>query len=107
MTVTEPGLTTIGYVKSEATACVVTYRDFPISADAVWNVLMFYEDITIRPPFLLSWFLPMPLSNRGCKAIIGNIVHCRYTGGYLRKRITNIIPHRTYAFDVTEQHLAL
>lgn len=75
--------------------------------DVVWDALMFFEDATKRPPLLLRWCLPTPLSTHGSKFEVGNTVHCRYTGGYLCKRITNIVDSCTYAFEVTEQRLAL
>jgi hypothetical protein len=93
--------------RKRSTASIVTYQDFSLSAAAVWNVLMFYEEITETPPWLLSWFLPVPLSTSGRKSEVGNILYCRYNDGYLCKLITNIVDERSYAFDITEQHLSL
>jgi hypothetical protein len=88
-------------------ASIVTYQDFLLPAAAVWSALMLYEEITERPPWLLRWLLPVPLSTCGRKFEVGNTLYCRYSGGYLCKLITNIVDERSYAFHVTEQHLSL
>ena len=37
-------------------------------ADAVWDALMFYEEIAEDRPFLLRRFLPTPIGSQGCKS---------------------------------------
>jgi hypothetical protein len=37
-----------------------------------------YEEITERPPFLLSCFLPVPIRTDGCKYEVGGEVKCQY-----------------------------
>lgn len=68
---------------------------------------MFYEEIAQDRPFLLRRFLPTPIGSQGCKSTIGGEVECQYVGGYLVKRLTHIIPERSYAFEVIQQNLAL
>jgi hypothetical protein len=88
-------------------ASVTTCHDFFAAADAVWDALMFYEEIAEDRPFLLRRFLPTPIGTRGCKSQIGSDVKCRYVGGHLLKRVTHIVQGRNYTFEIVEQNLAL
>jgi hypothetical protein len=88
-------------------ASVTTCQDFFAPADAVWDALMFYEDIAEDRPFLLRRFLPIPIGTQGCKSAVGGDVKCRYEGGHLVKRVTRIIRGHNYAFEIVEQNLAL
>jgi hypothetical protein len=89
------------------TASVTTCQDFFTAADAVWDALMFYEEITEGRPFLLRRFLPTPIGTQGCKSEVGTDVKCRYVGGHLVKRVIRIVPPHNYAFQIVEQNLAL
>jgi hypothetical protein len=89
------------------TASITTYHDFFAAADAVWDALMFYEEIAEDRPFLLRHFLPSPIGTEGCKSEVGGDVKCRYVGGHLLKRVTRIVRRQNYAFEVVEQNLAL
>ena len=88
-------------------ASVTTYHNFFAAADAVWDALMFYEEIAEDRPFLLRRFLPTPIGSQGCKSEVGSDVKCRYVGGHLLKRATRIVRRQNYAFEVVEQNLAL
>src|SRR5512133_589493 len=44
---------------------VVTGTRFPGSIEAVWEKLMFYEQIERRPPWLLRLLLPIPVRTEG------------------------------------------
>jgi hypothetical protein len=88
-------------------ASVTTYQDFFAAADAVWDALMFYEEIAEDRPFLLRHFLPSPIGTEGCKSEVGSDLKCRYVGGHLLKRVTRIVRGQNYAFEVVEQNLAL
>jgi hypothetical protein len=88
-------------------ASVTTCQDFLAAADAVWEALMFYEEIAEDRPFLLRHFLPVPIGTQGCKSEVGSDVRCQYVGGYLLKRVTHIVRGVSYAFEIAEQHLAL
>ncbi|MGZ5536966.1 MAG: SRPBCC family protein [Chthoniobacterales bacterium] len=98
--------TSAAHAKQES-ASVVTCQDFPAPAEAVWDALMFYEEVAKCPPFFLRWILPIPLATEGCKFEVGSEVKCRYVGGHLLKRVTAIVGARSYAFDIVEQNLAL
>jgi hypothetical protein len=86
---------------------ITTSQDFFAPADAVWNALMFYEEVAAERPFLLRRFLPTPIGTEGLKSEVGGEVTCRYVGGHLLKRVTHIIRGHTYAFHLVEQNLAL
>lgn len=88
---------------------VTTTEDFPAPLASVWQALLFYEEVGIAPPFLLRWLLPVPLGICGSQTETetGSELTCRYAGGYLRKRVTEIAEMRRFAFDVVEQNLAL
>jgi hypothetical protein len=88
-------------------ASVTSCQDFFAAADAVWDALMFYEEIAEDRPFLLRRFLPIPIGTQGCKSTVGGDVKCRYEGGHLVKRVTRIIRGHNYAFEIVEQNLVL
>jgi len=86
---------------------VVTSRDFPAPCEAVWEALLFFEEISGSLPFLLRALFPRPIGTDGCKLEVGGEVKCRYVGGHLLKRITHVIHGRSYSFEVVEQNLGL
>lgn len=86
---------------------VSTSEDFLAPTTLVWERLLFYEEVTLTPPFFLQWLLPAPLATSGCKSIVGSEVKCWYVQGHLIKRVTEMIESRRYGFEVTEQNLAL
>jgi hypothetical protein len=88
-------------------ASVTTCQDFFAPADAVWDALMFYEEIATDRPFLLRRVLPTPIGTQGCKCQVGGEVKCRYVDGHLVKRVTHIVRGHNYAFEIVEQNLAL
>jgi hypothetical protein len=91
----------------EYSAAVTTCQDFLAPPGAVWNALMFYEEITEERPFLLRRFVPAPVGSQGCKSTLGGEVKCQYVGGHLVKRVTHIVRERSYAFEIVQQNLAL
>jgi hypothetical protein len=88
-------------------ASVTTCQDFFAAADAVWDTLIFYEEIAEDRPFFLRYFLPIPIGTQGCKSEVGSDVKCQYATGHLLKRVTRIVRRRNYTFQVVEQHLDL
>lgn len=91
----------------EYSASVTTCEDFLAPRDAVWEALMFYEEVPKTRPFLLRRFLPTPIGTEGCKSEVGGEVKCRYVDGHLVKRVTHIVRGHNYAFEIIEQNLAL
>lgn len=88
-------------------ASVTTYQDFCTQRDALWDALMFYEDVPRTRPFLLRRLLPTPVGSEGCKSEIGGEVTCHYLDGHLVKRVTQIVRGHNFAFEIIEQNLAL
>ena len=89
------------------TETVTTRLRLPMSPEAAWQHIMFYEEVPTRPGFLLRTLLPYPIRTEGPKNAIGALVRCAYRGGDLVKRITMIdVPHRL-EFDVVEQRLGI
>src|ERR1700741_1750688 len=80
----------------EYTVSVTPRQVFCAPADAVWDALMFYEEIAIDRPFLLRRFLPTPIGTQGCKSQVGGEVKCRYVDGHLVKRVTHIVRGHNY-----------
>ncbi|HEY5992617.1 MAG TPA: hypothetical protein VIU10_08560 [Candidatus Udaeobacter sp.] len=91
----------------EHSASVTTSEDFLAPRNAVWEALMFYEEVPKTRPFLLRRFLPTPIGTQGCKSEVGGEVKCRYVDGHLVKRVTHIVRGHNYAFRIIEQNLAL
>jgi hypothetical protein len=89
------------------TRSIVTRMDVAGPRDAVWDHLMFYEEIRERPPLYLRLLLPVPLRTEGRKSRVGDEAKCVYASGYLVKRVTRLDHGRCYEFDVAEQALRI
>ncbi|HVV84110.1 MAG TPA: SRPBCC family protein [Kofleriaceae bacterium] len=92
---------------SPATAVVSTAISIKASAQAIWDRLLFYEQIDERPPWHLRLLLPVPIETIGKKKDVGDEARCVYEGGHLIKRVTHIDAPRRYAFEVAEQALVV
>jgi dipeptidyl aminopeptidase/acylaminoacyl peptidase len=90
-----------------ASSSVTTTMIFDAPAAAVWERLMFYEQIDERPPLHLRLLLPVPIETVGDKSHVGDEARCLYEGGHLVKRVTQIEPGQRYAFEVVEQELSV
>lgn len=86
---------------------VTTKGAFEASPEAVWQKLMFYEEVPLRPPLMLRIFLPVPVKTQGNDKHVGASVECSYSQGSLVKRITVLDPPRLVRFEVIEQHLGV
>jgi hypothetical protein len=86
-------------------ASVTTRMRFDASPEAIWDCMMFYEEIPVRPSLLLRTFLPTPVRTSGDKTELGAPIQCTYTTGHIVKRITVIKPPRLVRFEVVAQHL--
>jgi hypothetical protein len=86
---------------------VATRLHFDASPEAIWNHLMLFEEVPGRPPFLLRALLPHPVRTEGDKNRVGTTVRCRYRGGDLFKRITEVEPPHLLQFEVIEQRLGI
>lgn len=86
---------------------VVTVRHFAVTAETLWQTLMFYEEIERAPSWLLRLLLPIPAPAKRVPLDVGAELKCFYRGGYLKKRVTRFIQGLGYAFEVVEQDLPL
>jgi hypothetical protein len=101
------GMDSLAVALAAAATTIVTRMHFTAAPGQVWDVLMFYEEIEVRPPMLLRLLLPLPIRTEGSKRAVGEVAMCLYEGGHLRKRVTHIDPCKYYGFEVVEQHLAV
>lgn len=92
-----------------ALCAVVTHGWIDAAPEEAWRRIVFYEDVSHRPPpLLLRVFLPVPLRTSKPGLVPGALVHCSYTGGgHLVKRITDVQPPSLVRFEVIEQHLGI
>jgi len=86
---------------------VVTRARIGAAPGAVWDALLFYEQIEQRPPLLLRLLLPEPRGTEGNKSRVGDEARCLYASGHLLKRVTGLRPPLFYGFEVAEQRLEL
>lgn len=87
---------------------VATRVRLAASAEAVWDELMFYEEVPGRAPLLLRAVLAQPVQTEGDKGHAGATVRCVYSGGAeLMKRITSVEAPRSLRFEVIEQRLGI
>jgi hypothetical protein len=89
---------------SEAIATRVHFNAIP---EAIWEHILFYEEVPGRLPFLLRALLPHPIRTEGDKARVGATVRCIYRGGGLVKRITAVESPHLLQFEVIEQRLGI
>ena len=95
------------FPRNRSADTVATHVHFDVSPAAVWNGMLFYEEVPGRPSLLLRTFLPAPIRTQGEKTRVGSIIQCNYEGGYLEKCITESEPARHVRFDVTLQQLGV
>jgi hypothetical protein len=86
---------------------VSTRIHFTSRPEAIWNEIIFYEEVPGHAPLPLRWFMPAPVRTVGAKSTIGAKVQCIYQSGQLVKRITVLDPPCLLRFEVIEQHLGI
>ena len=86
---------------------VATTMDLAGPPHAIWERILFYEEVPRRPAPLLQIFLPRPVRTDGNKTQADALVRCTYERGHLVKRITTVEPPSFVSFDVLEQHLGI
>jgi hypothetical protein len=85
---------------------VCTSGHLSCEARRAWEKVCFYEHIAIRPSWLLRVALPVPKRTTGTYSNVGDVSRCMYSdGGYLAKKITNIVHGRRIDFDIIEQSI--
>jgi hypothetical protein len=75
------------------------------SPQEAWDSIMFYEDVTHEPPWILKVGLARPLHTSGSSQKVGDIKRCLYNKGPITKRITAIEPRKRLEFEVIEQQI--
>ena len=74
------------------------------SAQRAWEKVSFYEHIETKPSLLLRTALPVPQRTTGTYRQVGDVSRCMYSdGGYLAKKITQIVSGERIDFDIIEQ----
>jgi hypothetical protein len=83
---------------------VCTSGRLPCDGQRAWEKVCFYEHIATQPSLLLRATLPVPLRTTGTYRRVGDVSRCMYSdGGYLAKRITQLVDGRHIDFDIIEQ----
>ena len=100
-------LASLLFARNAASESVETQVHFNASPEAVWDHIMFYEEVPGRPPFLLRTLLPRPVRTEGDKTRVGATVRCAYRGGDLVKRITKVEAPHFLQFEVDRQSLGI
>ncbi len=75
------------------------------SADECWDGLVFYEEVTHPPPWILRVGLARPLATRGPSHNPGDRRVCVYNKGTISKQIRRAEPGRLLSFEVIEQNI--
>ncbi len=84
---------------------ISTTRVIDAPVDAVWQSIMFYEEVEHEPPLLLRIGLAHPLATTGSSREVGDIKTCLYNKGRISKQITAVERHRLLAFTIIEQSI--
>jgi hypothetical protein len=75
------------------------------SAGECWDGLVFYEEVSHPPPWILRIGLARPLATRGPSHNAGDRRVCVYNKGTISKQIRRAQPGRLLSFDVIEQDI--
>ena len=91
---------------TDSRGVVETTKLLACDARSVWQTVCFYEHIRRKPSWFLRTVLPVPMQTTGCYGKVGDSSRCLYSdGGYLAKRITQIIPGQRIDFEILEQSI--
>lgn len=91
---------------SNQTYTVCTSGRLSCEAQRAWEKVCFYEHIATEPSLLLRTVLPVPQRTTGAYSKTGDISRCMYSdGGYLAKKIRNIVAGQRIEFDIIEQSI--
>ncbi len=84
---------------------VSTTRIIHAPIETAWESIMFYEELTHDPPWILRIGLAHPLRTYGSSASVGDEKVCIYNKGRLTKRIAEVEAPHLLAFTITEQSI--
>jgi hypothetical protein len=102
-----PALLSHLFARNPVAEKVSTRVHFASRPEAIWNEIIFYEEVPGHAPLPLRWFMPAPVRTVGAKSTIGAKVRCIYQSGHLVKRITVLDSPCLLRFQVVEQHLGI
>lgn len=74
-------------------------------AGTCFESILFYEEVTHDPPWILKVGLARPIRTTGASGAVGDVKVCLYNKGRLVKRVTEVVPGRALVFDVIEQRI--
>jgi hypothetical protein len=93
-------------MKNLETHIVCTSGRLSCEAQRVWDKVCFYEHIETKPSLLLRTALPVPKRTTGAYSRVGDVSRCMYSdGGYLTKKITQLVSGQRIEFEVIEQSI--
>jgi hypothetical protein len=84
---------------------VSSSQELRVPADRAWSSLMYYEEVTHEPPWILKVGLARPLSTTGRSDRVGEIKRCLYNKGAIAKQVTRVEVGRALDFRVVEQQI--
>lgn len=70
-----------------------------------WASIMYYEEVTHEPPWILKVGLARPLSTSGRSDRVGEVKKCLYNKGWISKQIVRVETERELEFRVVEQNI--
>jgi len=95
------------FARKPESEAVATQFHFDAAPEAVWNRILFYEEVPVRAPLLLRTLLPQPVRTEGNKTTPGATVRCIYSAGEVVKRIIAVERTRCIKFEVIDQRLGI
>lgn len=84
---------------------VTTAVTMPADSGRAFDAIMFYEEVTHRPPLILRIGLAHPLFTTGSSQHVGDVKTCVYNKGHITKRITEVAAGKRLAFEVIDQQI--
>ncbi len=82
---------------------ITTRKTIPVTPEAAWKSMLFYEDIGEEPPLILKLGLPKPIRTEGEAKKPGDITVCVYDKGHLVKRVIEVQENARLVFEVIDQ----
>ena len=93
-------------MKNQQIRSATTQMTIHAQKNDVWKKVGFYEHVKKEPSWLLKFSLPVPQQVEGHYSKVGDTCRCRYSdGGYLTKRITQIVNENRIEFEIIEQSI--
>ena len=88
-----------------STETVSTSMIIDAPADECWEGLVFYEEVSHPPPWILRVGLARPVATRGTSLSPGERRVCVYNKGTITKQVRRAEPGRHLSFDVIDQDI--